>query len=866
MSLDVSSRIGPYEIVALIGTGGMGEVYHAKDSRLDRSVAIKVLTSARGVERHELDRFKREARAIARVNHPSICTVHDVGEHEGVPFLVMELLEGETLAERLELGALPVDRAVAIAAEIAEALDAAHSKEVVHRDLKPSNVMLTPNGVKLLDFGLAKLRDGDYREGAHEPTKSVPLTRDGELLGTLPYMAPEQIEGQETDTRTDIFSFGVMLFEMMTGRRPFAGNTRSALIAEIVGAQPLSASSLQPGISPALERVIERCLAKERKSRWQTARDLATELEWIAAGAHSQAVRSTFGRRQRWRLILIGLVAVIALTGLVVVAMMALAPPAAAVARYTRVTFRHGAVSSARFTPDGQSFVYSASWEGQPYNMFLGRPEGLDARDLSLQAGRILSISPSNDMAVLFGPQNVNRAFGARTLARVPLAGGARRDLLDGIVDADWIAGTNELAVVRDPGNGRPWRVEFPVGTVVHEARAAWSLRVSPDGTRVAFFEGPGLFTTEPEAMITVVDRSGRKSTLSKNWAGIGLAWSRLTDEIWFTATDGGRQAPWLQSISLAGVERTIQRAPDWLVLHDISADGRVLVSRNSIRINLACQLPGDVTEHDLSWGLAGTVRDLSADGRTLVFRELLGNDLRSTTAFTYRRPLDGSPAVRLGVGDPQSISPDAKWVLARLKDSLILLPTGSGSVVDLPKGNLVRVSAGAWLSDSKRVVITGDAGNNRPQGYIQDIPSGIPRPITSEGVVLAAKAAVRENTSVLGRSGGRWALYPIEGGPAQPVPAIASTDIPIRWSDKGQVIYIVDNTDGPGQPGRPTADVFRVDIVTGRRTHWKTLAPSDPVGVEIDRGSVVVAEDGRAYCYSFLRRLGDLFVVDGLK
>ena len=215
----------------------------------------------------------------------------------------MELLEGETLGERLELGALPVEHAVVIAAQIAEALDAAHSKDVIHRDLKPSNVMLTPNGVKLLDFGLAKLRDGDYRDGAREPTESAPLTREGDILGTLPYMAPEQIDGQEIDTRTDIFSFGVMLYEIMTGRRPFAGNTRSALIAAIVGTQPLPAASLQPGISPPLERVIERCLAKERNGRWQTARDLATELAWIAAGAPSAVVPSTFPPRRRWVLV-----------------------------------------------------------------------------------------------------------------------------------------------------------------------------------------------------------------------------------------------------------------------------------------------------------------------------------------------------------------------------------------------------------------------------------------------------------------------------------------------------------------------------------------------------------------------------------
>ena len=205
--------------------------------------------------------------------------------------------------------------------------------------------------------------------------------------------------------------------------------------------------------------------------------------------------------------------------------------PRPAVAEFRQVTYRKGAVSSARFTPDGQSFVYSASWEGQPYAAFLGRPESPDVRDLQLEDARILSISRAGDMAVLFGPQNIERAFGVRTLARIPMAGGARRDLLTGVVDADWIPGTDALAVIRDPGGGRPWTVEFPVGTTVHEARAAWSLRVSPDGSRVAFFEGPMLFDSAPEAMITVIDKSGQKSTaragLVRLWIGLGAIGKR---------------------------------------------------------------------------------------------------------------------------------------------------------------------------------------------------------------------------------------------------------------------------------------------------------------------------------------------------
>ena len=288
MSLAPGAQIGPYEIVAPLGVGGMGEVYRARDPRLERAVAIKILLSAHGASPTQLERFQREAQSLARISHPHICTLHDVGQHDGVAFLVMELLEGETLAERLERGAIPLDQALVIAAQIAEALNALHKKDIVHRDLKPSNVMLTASGAKLLDFGLAKLRHSEYDDPARQPTKSLTLTDHGSVLGTLPYMAPEQIEGHGVDPRTDIFSFGTVLYEMIAGRRPFVGDTRASVIAAIVGVEPPSLTSMQPGVPRALERLVGRCLAKDPELRWQTARDLATELRWIA-GTDSDA-------------------------------------------------------------------------------------------------------------------------------------------------------------------------------------------------------------------------------------------------------------------------------------------------------------------------------------------------------------------------------------------------------------------------------------------------------------------------------------------------------------------------------------------------------------------------------------------------
>ena len=529
------ARLGPFEILAPLGAGGMGEVYRARDTRLDRTVAIKLLPSeVVNAPGRSVERFRHEARAIARITHPNICTLHDVGEDGSAIFLVMEYVDGTTLAQRMEDGPLPLPLALRTAIGIADALDHAHRNGVVHRDLKPSNIMLTRDSVKLLDFGLAKLKERDEQVPT-DATKSS-LTDAGTIVGTVPYMAPEQIEGHDVDARTDIFSFGVVLYEMVCGRRPFVGDSRASLMAAIVAAEPPMPTSLQPQAPPSLERLILRSLAKDPEDRWQTTRDLAAELRWIAEGRSGTTIAAPGVNRRPRRAALWGAVAGAVVAVALFAAVLPSIWPRPAVAEYRQVTYRKGAVSSARFTPDGQSFVYSASWEGQPYAAFLGRPESPDVRDLQLQDARILSISSAGDMAVLFGPQNIERAFGVRTLARIPMAGGARRDMLTGVVDADWIPGTDALAVIRDPGGGRPWTVEFPVGTTVHEARAAWSLRVSPDGSRVAFFEGPVLFDSAPEAMITVIDKAGHKSTVARDLAGIGLAWAPSGTEIWFTA------------------------------------------------------------------------------------------------------------------------------------------------------------------------------------------------------------------------------------------------------------------------------------------------------------------------------------------
>ena len=305
MSLVAGTRLGPYEIQSAIGAGGMGEVYKARDTRLDRTVAIKILSPAFSADPERCARFQREAKTIAGLNHPHICTLHDVGEHGGSTFLVMEHLAGETLAARLDKGRLPPDQALTIAAEIAHALSAAHRQGIIHRDLKPGNVMLTKSGAKLLDFGLAKLAGHGAEPAAAQvesaPTRSAPLTAEGTSVGTLQYMAPEQVEGRPADARTDLWALGAILYEVVTGRRAFEAASAAGLVAAILDHEPPPVASLQPLAPPVLDRLVRRCLAKSPDDRPDTAHDVAEELRWMREPGGQAEPTAVVPRRGAWR-------------------------------------------------------------------------------------------------------------------------------------------------------------------------------------------------------------------------------------------------------------------------------------------------------------------------------------------------------------------------------------------------------------------------------------------------------------------------------------------------------------------------------------------------------------------------------------
>ncbi len=855
MPLTTGTRIGRYEILTPLGAGGMGEVYSARDPQLQRPVALKVLTSSRPAGPEQLERFQREARAIARVTHPHICAVYDVGELDGVPFLVMEHLEGETLAARLARGTLPLGRALVIAEQIAAALDAAHRKGVIHRDLKPRNVMLTLAGAKLLDFGLAKLTRGATAETTYTAT-SLPLTEEGMVLGTLAYMAPEQVEGRESDARTDIFAVGEILFEMLSGRPAFEGESRGTLMAAVLTHDPPPVSSLAPRVPASVDRIVQKCLAKNPDDRWQSAADLRSALAWSREDATAQrqsagSSERTRGSARRAAMTLAAGVLLGALPIWFLAVRRDVGAKAQASLRYTRMTFRSGTVSAARFAPDGDTVVYSASWSGDPYAVFMTRRGSSESRPL-VNGAKLLGVSSTGDLAFLRGGHDVVRTLpaGAQAgvLARVSLAGGAARDVLDGVVAADWSPGNSELAIVRRD------RVEFPVGTTVYGPNAFSFVRVAPDRQRLALIDGHS---------IVVLDRSGRKTTLSSGWAHvIRLAWSPSGDEVWFTAF---RRAPndtsgWvLRAVSLAGRERVIlpsMGAP--LAVQDVFRDGRALIAAQVVKMGCLCLPPGQPQTREVSWVDGSGPEALSADGRRVLLSEVFQG--AGEHGATYLRETDGSDAIRLGDGFGEDISLDGKWVLTSEvpgREHWILVPTGPGSTRTLPRGPLVGRFEANFLPDGREIVFGGVEKDHGPRIYVQGVANGAVRAISPENVSTDG-LATPDGRYVVGRSQEGVFSYPIDGGPPVRLSYVSTDDLPLQWSPDGRSIYVQRADTWP-----PVID--RVNTATGQRAVWKTIHPADPAGIDsILR--IVITPDGQSYCHDYVRMLSELFIVEGLQ
>jgi Tol biopolymer transport system component len=828
----------------------MGEVYRARDSRLERDVAIKVLPTRLSDDPVALARFEREAKAVAALSHPSILAIFDFGSADGISYAVTELLQGETLGARLAHGPLPVRKAVEYAIQIALGLGAAHQKGIVHRDLKPENLFLTNEGrVKILDFGLARqtpLPIGD----TSSPTVTG-YTEPGTVLGTVGYMSPEQVRGLPADARSDIFSFGAVLYEMLSGRRAFKGDSAADTMHAILTADPPELPETNQSLPPALKRIVRHCLEKRPEQRFHSADDLAFDLEALSgsSGTTAALVRRDGIRAKRvasaFALLAVGIAIGMLAERTLGTRQRTEAP------RYHRLTYERGGIEQARFAPDGNTVVYSAAWRGEPMGVFTLRPDSRESRPLGLSKTWVFAVSSTTELAV--GVNESDDCCGTR-LSRVPLAGGSPRQVLDGVSWADWSPDGSDLAVVHALGDSQ--RVEFPIGKVLYSTDGNIThLRVSPRGDWLAFIDHPSTSPLGPGALLAI-DRSGAKRTLSKWWGDVfGLAWRPDGREVWFTAGKSGEYKS-LRAVTLEGKERLIASMLGQIDLEDIGRDGRVLLTRANIGIDLNIRRPGASNERDLTWFGFSSLSDLSSDGEQVLFTEF--PEGAAEGGFTYLRKTDASPAVRLGEGQALALSPDGKWALCLLTSPvrLLVVPTGIGERKTLPGPELTYVAPRAvWFPDSRRVLFIGVAPGERARGYLQDIeggqrkavgPVGIGSPVVSpDGQTIAASSA---NGPV---------LFSPNGSEPRACRGTRENDEPMQWSSDGRSLFV-------SREKQLAVQIFRVDLATGRRTLVSEVAARDPAGA--GGPWVRITPDGTSYAYSFWRTVDDLFLVEGLK
>jgi serine/threonine protein kinase len=867
VTLPSGSRLGPYEILAPLGAGGMGEVYRARDSRLGREVALKVLPAELSENQDRLSRFEQEARSASALNHPNIVTVHDIGRADSTSYIAMELVEGKTLRELSSAGPLPVRRVLALAVQVAEGLAKAHNAGIVHRDLKPENVMVSKDRfVKILDFGLAKLVEPESGQVSVMPTLAKPETHPGVVMGTVAYMSPEQASGEPVDFRSDQFSFGSILYEIATGKKPFEKKTAAETMSAIIREEPEPIGKVAADVPPPLRWIVERCLAKDPDERYVSTRDLARDLASVRdhvseiTGAAEPPIDLGLRPLKRARRSTVLAVALLLLLFGAVGGWLAAAKriPKTSAPSFRRLTFRSGSLNNARFTPDGQTIVYTAMWSGSSQQLYAVRPESPESRAFDV-AGDILAVSPSGEMAMLLdeGPM-----FG--TLALMPFAGGMPRRVLERVpyAGADWSRDGKNLAIVRMLGSGQS-RLEFPIGKRIYEAPDINAPRLAPRGDSIAFFQGMIVdpYRAGPTGSVMIIPTSGGEAkpiATGFDVPGGAPCWTPDGREVWFTGSRERGRPSALHAVDLTGKLRLVAQMPGELELDDISRDGRVLIAHHTLITTLRASAGAGSPERDLTWLDSSIPSDISPDGKTLLFTETREGGGKNQSV--YLRSLDGSPAVRLGDGRGLAFSPDGKSVLVApsgTADRFLVLPTGTGEPQTIGLSGFEALDVAAWLPNGKEFVFAGQEVGRKWRVYRLSTEGGKPRPISPEGVripyFITGLVSPDGRWFFGARGPGQWFRFPVEAGEALPVGGLGKEEYPIRWaSDRAFWVH-----------RRSSGDVFRLDLPTGRKTPSPLRLKAPDTG---DMMHAVITPDGRSYAYASRRAHAILYVVEGLK
>ncbi len=851
MSLAPGIKLGPYEILSPLGAGGMGEVYRAKDTRLDRDVAIKVLPESLSKDTDRLRRFEQEARTVAALNHPNILAIHDIGAHEGAPFLVSELLEGETLREKIEAGPLPVRRAIEYALGIAQGLAAAHDKEIVHRDLKPENVFLTRDGrVKVLDFGLAKLlRPEESNETG--VTLTSPATLPGMVMGTMGYMSPEQVRGAATDARSDIFSFGAVLYEMLTGKRAFRRDTAAETMTAILREDPPELTETGRQGPLGLQRILNRCLEKNVERRFQSASDLAFAIESLSGTSTTRVIEQAKSQKS-W------LPWAVAATGVLLIGTamwwLGRASGVKPQPRYTRLSYLQGFLSNARFAKDAQTVLYSAQWANDPLQVYSVRLEFPQSVKVDLPSSSLLALSSNGDLQLAVDP--VYRSnFITGTLAQAQMSGGTPRALEKDVISADYAPDGKTFAVARVAN--RRVQLEYPSGKVIFTTPGYLDyVRVSPDGTEVAFVEHS--VYGDDRGWVSVIGRDGKYKKLTREYATIqGLAWNPKGSEIWYSAADETDLQ--ILAVSLAGNARKILTTPQRTRLLDIAPDGRALISNEKFETEIVAIDPTTGKQRrGLEWFNGSGLADITPDGKAILFEEW-GGPAGPLYLVVYRK-LDGSAPVALGPGASPRFSPDGTMTAGQLltiPPQVVLNPIGLGESRRFSLGEIVNLRTLSWFPDGKHLLLVASTEGQPFRTYQMDLAGGKPMPIgppdfTAFAIDKPAKRIVGRNSS------GETVVFQIDTQKQEVIPGILEQEVVQSWTQDEQALLVVSSSTWEAQ-------LSRVEVPTGKRTLLQKVQLDERAGSNYNL-TICYAEGSRTYAFNTRRIFSTLYLVEGLQ
>jgi eukaryotic-like serine/threonine-protein kinase len=871
MTISAGTKLGPYELLERIGAGGMGEVYRATDTRLQRVVAVKVLLGTVAADPERLHRFEQEARTLAALNHPNILAVYDVGTIDanvagaGTPYLVSEFLEGETLRGKLDAGRIPLRKSMEYALGVAQGLAAGHSKGIIHRDIKPENIFLTRDGrVKILDFGLAKLVQTGSANDLETILSREQGTTPGMVLGTVGYMSPEQVRGEPVEATSDIFSFGTVLYEMVSGQRAFKRKSTAETMTAVLREEPAELTESGWHGLPGLQRIVERCMEKDSALRFQSASDLAFAIANVggaASGSGSGATPAVAGARVQqkgtgpgptgWIGIAAGVVALCAGAWWVGRKTVVTSIPI-----FKQITFQRGSIAAARFTHDGDTVLYAGQFDVDPMQIYSMRPSGLQPVKVDVPSATLFAVSHEDQMLVGMSPK-LATTYLTGILSEVPVAGGSPRPMKDDVVSADYAPDGKTIAMARFV-DGK-CRLEFPPGKVLYESSGYLDyLRVSPGGKTVAFAEHD--IVGDDRGWVAVAESSGKVRRLTRQYASLqGLAWRRDGGEIWFTQSDEGTSFT-ISSANLAGEVRSIVSVPGAAVLEDIAADGRVLLETQRAPARISAFDGGTGKERpDLELNESSMLSDISPDGKAVLYEEESGT--RNTLYHVIYRKTDGSPPLELGSGAGPVLSPDGTMVAALLFESPVkaaLYPVGTGENRSLGMGPVVTATNLSWFPDGKRLLIVGAETDKGQRTYVMNVGSGAVEAIGPDGFL--AIAASKDGGQLLGTTTGSNAASMIFDSASQqlkPVPGILPDDQVVRWSrdGRGVLVQTADNE---------KAAIYRLDLATGKRTLLKQVESRDKAGGQWM--FLMLAADEKSYAFYQLSLTATLWIVDGVK